>query len=182
MLYCQYWKRSQDCVVVIAVRYRLNGLGIESQLEARFFMATRPTPKPNQPPVQWLSSLLQGLNRQQAGAKQQPPPSTRLQMGHCYTSTSPSVLAHRCHGVTFTHHWRPNEALQDVSPTNLLSDSQIRWPQSNPHFLHYDSRCNRITGITQDNILNLWLPHAILSFCSDEVFRFSKSTTSDIKN
>jgi hypothetical protein len=70
------------------VGYKLYGLGIESQWGERFSMLIRKAPKPNQPRVQWVTSLLQGLKMLEHGAANQPFPSTELQMGRRYTTTS----------------------------------------------------------------------------------------------
>ena len=101
MLYCEYWKRNQYGVVGTAVCYRLNGRGIKSQWGPRISMLNRAAPKPTQPPVQWVASLLQGLKRLEHGTDHEPAASTGCNGSALYLHL-PSMPAHRCHEMTFT--------------------------------------------------------------------------------
>ena len=47
-------------VVVIATAYGLDGPGIESRWGQDFLDLSRPSPRPTQPPVQWVPGLSRG--------------------------------------------------------------------------------------------------------------------------
>ena len=49
-----------DSAVDIATRYGLDGPGIESRYGWDFLQASRPAPRPTQPPEQWLAGLSPG--------------------------------------------------------------------------------------------------------------------------
>jgi hypothetical protein len=88
MLYCQYWKRSQDAIVGIAIRYRLNGLGIESQWGGVIFQSNQTNPRAHPATCAMGNQSFTGIKE----ADQQPSTSTGLQMGQPYTWTSPLCL------------------------------------------------------------------------------------------
>jgi hypothetical protein len=50
----------RDSVVGIATRYGLVGPGIESRWGRDFPHLSRPSPRPTQPPVQWVEGLSRG--------------------------------------------------------------------------------------------------------------------------
>jgi len=97
----QYWERSQDGVVGIAVGYRLNGLGNESQWGGSIFHANQTSSKTHSASVQWVASLSKELKWPQCGADHQPSLSTGCNGSALYLHL-PFVPAHRCQGVTFT--------------------------------------------------------------------------------
>jgi hypothetical protein len=50
----------QDSVVGIAIRYGLDGPGIESRYGRDFPHASRPALEPTQPPIKWVLGLFPG--------------------------------------------------------------------------------------------------------------------------
>jgi hypothetical protein len=59
-LYIHLEKGFREGSVVIATRYGLDGLGIESQCERSFPQTSKKTLGPTQPPAQWVPDLFAG--------------------------------------------------------------------------------------------------------------------------
>ena len=140
---------------------------------------------PNAQPasVQRIASLSLGLEWPQCGGDHQPYPSTELQMGQCYTSTSPLCLP------TDVMKWPsplpPLKAKWNISkyvPCELIfCISDMTAPEESSFSALWRYMQSNYRHHTPDNNTpNFWLPHVILGFCSDAVFHFSNSTTSDI--
>jgi hypothetical protein len=68
-----YWEVGPDSSVGIAIRYRLESPGIESQLRRDFSHTSSPALGPSQPLVQWVPGLSRGAKR--PGRRVDPPTS-----------------------------------------------------------------------------------------------------------
>jgi len=55
-------KLDRDSIDGRAIRYRLEGQGIEYQYEPDFSQTSRPSLRPTQLPIQWVSCLSRGLS------------------------------------------------------------------------------------------------------------------------